>query len=493
MTDTTLANLLLVDISGLFAAHWHIGASDAVNEAARRTVGVVRRYILDSGDHAADRVVLCCDGPSSRASRVALDPTYKAQRPPADRLMLGQLKSAIEQLGRDGCHLLTADGYEADDVIATVVRWARSTGWLDVVIMSDDKDMAQLVCDAPSDEGCQVRIYRPRQSAMLDETAVRERWGVAPSQMGDYLALCGDSSDNVPGVKGVGHKTAVKLLAKWDSLDGLSAAVISRATEFTPALAENLRASMVGGLVAANARALVALHDDVLTPEQLEAIRQEKPMQPTTPTDTDETPDATWSEPDAAPQPAPSEPKQATFTAAPAAPAAIVLHPDAPWQHALEPTDLRSTYRLAAAAFESRLFSAYGNPEAVMMAIVMGRELGLPAMTALRAIHIIKGKPCMSAQLIQGLCEQSKACRYFALIESTNESATYETHREGHPAPVRMSWSIEDAKTAGLLNKGGNWNTYPRTMLRWRCVAELARAVYPDVTMGVYTAEELSE
>ena len=221
-------------------------------------------------------------------------------------------------------------------------------------------------------------------------------------------------------------------------------------------------------------------------------------MQPTTPTDTDETPDATWSEPDAAPQPAPSEPKQATFTAAPAAPAAIVLHPDAPWQHALETTDLRSTYRLAAAAFESRLFSAYGNAEAVMMAIVMGRELGLPAMTALRAIHVIKGKPVMSAQLIQGLCEQSKACRYFALVESTSELATYETHREGHPAPVRMSFSIDDANTAGLTrpSRSGEptqWQKMPRTMLRWRCVAELARAVYPDVTMGVYTAEELSE
>ena len=132
------------------------------------------------------------------------------------------------------------------------------------------------------------------------------------------------------------------------------------------------------------------------------------------------------------------------------------------------------------------------NPADIAVTMLQGIELGLRPMQALRSIHVVKGRPVMSADLIVALCLRSPACRYFSMVESDDKHAVYETHRHGAPHSARMSYSIADAQRAGLTNKD-NWKSHPAAMLRARCKAALARDVYPDIAMGLYDPAEADE
>jgi hypothetical protein len=111
----------------------------------------------------------------------------------------------------------------------------------------------------------------------------------------------------------------------------------------------------------------------------------------------------------------------------------------------------------------------------------------------------------MQADLVVGLVLKSGLAEYFDLVESSREKATYVTKRRGARSETRLSWDMTDACAAGLVNKRGdgyegrsqsgepsNWDKYRRAMLRHRCSVDLARAVYPDVTMGLYTPDEVT-
>jgi len=142
-----------------------------------------------------------------KATRTAM-PDDLARQLPYVRRLFEALRTPI----------IEVPGYEADDVIATLVEHALKLDDLDVVIVTGDKDLLQLV-------GPRVRVLsvlgRTGERVVYDEARVRERWGVAPGQIADVLALMGDSIDNIPGVKGVGEKTAVKLVDQFGSVDRL--------------------------------------------------------------------------------------------------------------------------------------------------------------------------------------------------------------------------------------------------------------------------------
>ena len=104
-------------------------------------------------------------------------------------------------------------GYEADDIIGTIARDAAAKG-ADVFIVTADKDMLQLV-----DE--QIKIYDPMKDRVLDVAYVRDKFGVGPERVTEFMALTGDASDNIPGIKGVGEKTAKELLSSFDSIEDL--------------------------------------------------------------------------------------------------------------------------------------------------------------------------------------------------------------------------------------------------------------------------------
>lgn len=134
-----------------------------------------------------------------------------------------------------------------------------------------------------------------------------------------------------------------------------------------------------------------------------------------------------------------------------------------------------------------------GKPGDVLVALITGRELGLSPMQSIRGMHVIKGKAVMSADLMVALVQKHRdTCEWFRMVESTDTKAVYETKRHGHPEPVRLTWTLEQAKNAGLLTND-NWKKHPAAMLRARCSSALARAVYPDLMMGVYDPDEAQE
>lgn len=136
--------------------------------------------------------------------------------------------------------------------------------------------------------------------------------------------------------------------------------------------------------------------------------------------------------------------------------------------------------------------SLQGRPGDVMVIVLTGQELGLSPMQSIRSINVIDGKPVLDAALIVALVKRSSACEEFRLVESTNERATYETRRRGESKATPMTYTIADAKAAGLTNKQ-NWIKHPAAMLRARCSSALGRAVYPDVVLNIYDQDEGEE
>ena len=157
-----------------------------------------------------DRLVVAFDG-GSPAHRLEKCPAYKAQRAPMPDDLRSQLGLINEYLDAAGVPRILLKGQEADDVIATLADRAARAGAV-VRLATSDKDLMQLV-----DE--RVRIVPPTQADdELDAAGVAAKTGVKPSQIVDWLALIGDAADNIPGVNGIGPKTATKLLAQFGSL-----------------------------------------------------------------------------------------------------------------------------------------------------------------------------------------------------------------------------------------------------------------------------------
>jgi hypothetical protein len=170
--------------------------------------------------------------------------------------------------------------------------------------------------------------------------------------------------------------------------------------------------------------------------------------------------------------------------------AIVPTQPQASASTALEPSTAEQAFWLATQLVKSGVLGrSVQKPEAAFAIILAGRELGLTAMQSLRSLHIIEGKVVLSADLMAALVVKSPLCEYFQMVESTNSIARYVAKRvRGKETP--MSFSMEDAKLAGVTGKN-NWKTYPAAMLRARCIAALARVVFPDLLLGVYDNDEI--
>lgn len=158
----------------------------------------------------------------------------------------------------------------------------------------------------------------------------------------------------------------------------------------------------------------------------------------------------------------------------------------------IHPRDMTELRAFAKDAAESGFFGAK-NPTQALMIAMSGRDLGLSYTQSLRAFHVVTGRPTLSADGMVAICLGRKdICGYFATIESTPASCTVETQRIGAPNPSRLTYTIADAKAANLTNKD-TWRQHPAAMLRARAKAALARDVYPDLLMGLYDPDEISE
>jgi DNA polymerase-1 len=213
------APIVILDANNLLHRYFHgrptqIGKEGKNVNAVRGLVELVGRLWRLFHPQA---IVAAFDAGDS--GRTALLPAYKADREGTPPELDYQLDLARRYLpSHYQVDVVRAEGYEADDVIVTLARYFR-TQKVETVVVTNDKDMACLVTD---DAPC-ATLYSVigDQWKRVDAAAVRDRLGVPPEAVIDYLALCGDAGDNVPGVPGVGPKTAATLLAQFGSLDVL--------------------------------------------------------------------------------------------------------------------------------------------------------------------------------------------------------------------------------------------------------------------------------
>ncbi|MFN8549406.1 MAG: DNA polymerase I [Candidatus Eisenbacteria bacterium] len=212
----------LVDGTGLlFRAHFALLRNPLITskgEPVGAVFGLANTLIRLIREEKPDRLAVAFDlgAPTFRHERYA---EYKAHRPPMPPELISQGPRARQLLAAMGIRAVERAGVEADDLIGTLARRAVDAGDL-AVIVSADKDFMQLVGERIT-QLIPPRANEPAQ--WIDRAGVRERWGVDAEQMIDLLALMGDASDNVPGVAGVGEKTAAKLLAQFGSLEALYA------------------------------------------------------------------------------------------------------------------------------------------------------------------------------------------------------------------------------------------------------------------------------
>ncbi len=240
--------LMLLDSAGLYYRAFH-GVPDTITAPSGTPVNAVRGF-LDMctaliSSRTPTHLVACWDDDWRPAWRVELLESYKAHRVAADGTedepdTLGvQVEIIVEVLAALGIARVGAPDYEADDVIATLARRHAGPGQ-PVEVVTGDRDLIQLVDDAAG-----IRVLYTgrgiRRVEVLDEAGVVAAHGVRPQQYCDLALLRGDPSDGLPGVPGIGAKTAAGLLAKFDDMAGILAAVDSGASGLSPRLVTALR------------------------------------------------------------------------------------------------------------------------------------------------------------------------------------------------------------------------------------------------------------
>jgi DNA polymerase-1 len=225
--------LILVDGSSYLYRAFHAlpQFSNSRGEPTGAVYGMTNmlRKLLAEHEPALIAVVFDAKG---RTFREEIYADYKANRPPMPEELAQQIEPIHEIVRALGLPFLMVEGVEADDVIGTLATRATREG-LEVLISTGDKDMTQLVNE-------HVTLIDAMTDTVYDTQGVHKKFGVPPEAMVDYLALIGDSVDNIPGVPKVGPKTAVKWLTDYGSLDG----VIAHAEEIPGKVGESLRASL---------------------------------------------------------------------------------------------------------------------------------------------------------------------------------------------------------------------------------------------------------
>jgi len=208
--------LYVIDISSYFYRAYHAirGLSNSKGFPTNAVFGVTNMLLKVLRERQPHYLALALDskGPTSRHEKF---PAYKAQRPPMPEDLVMQLPYIHQVIQGLNLPTLSTEGFEADDLIATLVRKARTQGF-QVEIISGDRDLLPLV-----QEG--VDMWDPMKDVRYDAAAIREKYGVSPLELVEVKALAGDPSDNIPGVPGIGEKTALKLIARYHSLENVLA------------------------------------------------------------------------------------------------------------------------------------------------------------------------------------------------------------------------------------------------------------------------------
>jgi 5'-3' exonuclease len=538
------AEVLLIDLSNLFWSAWHATRDSAQSEARSLTEAAIRRCV---GELDGKLVAICCD--KGRSFRKTLAPEYKANRPEKDQAAIAELERVKDTLRDQGYWLAAADGFEADDVIATLAHQASKAGH-PIRICSADKDLLQLLALPDSSA---LRTYNDWPTMRAADVVTK--LGVDPEGLRDWLALVGDKGDNVEGARGVGPVTATKLLldhydldtlyAKLDLLAGGAPILPTKTPEAktiaTPAVLQSLWDNRAKVMLA---RELVTLRTDAPVnfadiferrePKKRERIQMED--EPTVesisapPSREQDIPSPPEAGRQATSAPivatggarggeAPIIPKEQGAVAVPGAdvqtqsvdaPAAqsraLVVAEGVTYERQLEPRTPVQAVQLGQILYDSRAFVRFPTAESLTACVLGGRELGLGAIASTNAFHYMAEMGCLAlkAHTIGELGMRHPKCRYLRLLHSDDTYAEYEGWHVDHPAPYKHRFSIQDAVNAGLAtlemkpreamdkkDTRGQWDKRRKEMLRARCLTQIVRIMWPGASMGFYSIDEL--
>lgn len=504
---TRPTSIALLDISYLFKKRFHTVTDGQPLGAAKATLQDIENLKRGVG-----HVIICRDAPPY-SHRLAIFPAYKATRPEVTTEEIAQKKWLWSEIKRLGLNVAWCQGYEADDVIATLAneygQWCA-----DVRIVGPDKDVSQCVRQ-------NVVQYIPpvgdRDWEIRDVAGVQKKFGVFPDFMCLYQALVGDSSDNIPGVPKVGPKTAAELVNKYQTIERLAAGMAGDAASMgssPSAVVKSLAANWSDLVLSLK---LVTL--DTKVPVDTEALLVRREAEPQAPARNNmdieldgyqgnETPappkqdgvtDAAFEEAlqayqDKVPvlqqaqkdaellekendrEREKNEEHEAREQAEKPAPKSMVVpspvkvRPPAPPTTALatapaytqskygivtadlQPLDLQSAYTLSEWFHKGGLYcKKYKNEAQIFTIMAKGKELGLKMTVALDNFHVIEGKPSASADLIRALAERDPNFEYLMCTERSPTKCVWRGKHKKHPAYVDFPYTIEDAKLAGLL------------------------------------------
>jgi len=256
---TASPDLVLVDGSSYVYRAYHALPTRLTNAQGEPTgavlvvLNMLQKFLKD---YQPRRIAVVFDAPG-KTFRDELFTAYKAHRPTMPDELRAQIEPLLSIIRAQGLPLLRVAGVEADDVIGTLACRAAQAGQ-SVLISTGDKDMAQLVNDS-------ITLINTMNDSRLDRAGVKTKFDVYPEQIIDYLALIGDSSDNIPGIEKVGPKTGAKLLQQFGSLDGL----VAHVAEIPGKVGENLRAGLA---TLELSRRLATIRTDLELPLSLEEL-----------------------------------------------------------------------------------------------------------------------------------------------------------------------------------------------------------------------------
>lgn len=447
--------IAIIDLASIFYRLWHTNR----DEVEFKIIGILKTLQYD-------KILVCVDAPPYKRKEVY--PAYKANRDIPDPELIGCLKNVQNRVLKEGFTIAQCQGWEADDVVASLVKQHKEIGD-EVFVYGSDKDLLQC-CDL---------INYFDGSVVTPET----KFGLKRDQIVDYLALVGDTSDNIIGVDSVGDKTAKSMLLKFGSIPAIYEAISNTPEAFSVKTKDNLQKFQDQVY---NNMSLIELNEYL----KVELVQQD--------------PEVIEPEPEQPPEQQQNEQKQTKNESK------ELVRSEVPFKHSLEPVGLEQAFRAAVMFNKSGLYPKFKGPEQIMMIVMRGRELGIGATTSLDLIEMIQGKPTMKAAGMLGLVSSNPVCEYIYCVESTDKTCTWATKRRNFPKEVYATFTIEDAKKMDLVVDGvktvtdrygnakeivtkDNWEKQPAVMLQWRCCSKLLRQVYSDLINGIYSKEEFEE
>ena len=470
MSGNKTTTAALIDLSSIYCKYWFAISEGPgrPQEAARATMAAIASMVQKH-----DVAAVCCDrGPYKRTEYF---PEYKSNRSEKDPGFGDGLRDVRELIAEAGIAQYEVKGYEADDLIGKAVSMLaeRVSGCM---IYTGDKDMMQLVSDS-------VHVTTVQKMIEYGPGDVAERWGIAPAQFVDYLALVGDAADGIEGAKGIGAGNACKMINKFGSLGEIVEAAKRGELNKAGNAIEQDRMLLFQRLIQLDLSVEIDI-DEMWTTKKTKRRPRSAMEASVAPIE------EAAAVPTFEPGPAPDESRgQET--------AALTVREGRMTSAApgggLQPRSVEEATQVATYLYQSGFFPNLNGAQAAFALILHGQEMGVGAMQSLRSFHVIKGKVCASSLFLVALCKADKTgvCEYFRCAQSDEKSATWETRERG-AEPMRVAFTIEQARKAGLVGKD-NWRMYPEDMLNARASARLARLVYPQIISGMYATEEMGD